>query len=111
MSKTIAVSDQTFQSEVLDSDVPVLVDYWAEWCGPCRMAGPVLDKLAKDYAGKVKVCKLNVDEARQTATERGIMSIPTLHLFKDGQVVEQIVGVTPNFERDLKKKIDKHLQQ
>jgi len=111
MSKAIAVSDQTFQSEVLDSDVPVLVDYWAEWCGPCRMAGPVLDKLAKDYAGKVKVCKLNVDEARQTATERGIMSIPTLHLFKDGQVVEQIVGVTPNFERDLKKKIDKHLQQ
>jgi len=111
MSKAIAVSDQTFQSEVLDSDVPVLVDYWAEWCGPCRMAGPVLDKLAKDYAGKVKVCKLNVDEARQTATERGIMSIPTLHLFKDGQVVEQIVGVTPNFERDLKKKIDKHLQE
>jgi len=111
MSKAIAVSDQTFQSEVLDSDVPVLVDYWAEWCGPCRMAAPVLDKIAKDYAGKVKVCKLNVDEARQTATERGIMSIPTLHLFKDGQVVEQIVGVTPNFERDLKKKIDKHLQE
>ncbi len=105
----IAVNDESFQSEVLKSDVPVLVDFWAEWCGPCRMAAPVLDKIAKQYQGKLKVCKLNVDEARQTATERGIMSIPTLHLYKDGELVSQITGVTPNYESDLKKKIEPHL--
>ncbi len=109
MSNAIAVTDETFQSEVLESDVPVLVDYWAEWCGPCRMAGPVLDKIAEEYAGKIKVCKVNVDDARETATQRGIMSIPTLHIFKDGQAVDQVVGVSPNFEADVKKKIDAHL--
>ena len=109
MSNALAVTDETFQSEVLDSDMPVVVDYWAEWCGPCRMASPVLDKIADEYAGKVKVCKVNVDEARQTATQNGIMSIPTLHIFKDGQAVDQMVGVSPNFEDDLKKKIDAQL--
>jgi len=109
MSNAMAVTDETFQSEVLDSDMPVVVDYWAEWCGPCRMAGPVLDKIADEYEGKVKVCKVNVDDARQTATQNGIMSIPTLHIFKDGQAVDQMVGVSPNFEADLKKKIDAQL--
>ncbi len=109
MSNALAVTDETFQSEVLDSDMPVVVDYWAEWCGPCRMASPVLDKIAEEYAGKVKVCKVNVDDARQTATQNGIMSIPTLHIFKGGQAVDQMVGVSPNFEDDLKKKIDAQL--
>jgi thioredoxin 1 len=106
----MAVNDESFESEVLKSDVPVLVDFWAPWCGPCRMAAPVLEKIAKEYQGKLKVCKLNVDEARQTATDRGIMSIPTLHLYKSGELVEQITGVAPNFESDLKKKIEPHLQ-
>jgi thioredoxin 1 len=87
-----------------------MVDYWAPWCGPCRIAAPVLEKIAKEYDGKVKVCKLNVDEHRETATEYGIMSIPTLHIFKNGQVVDQIIGVTPNYEADLKRKIEPHLE-
>jgi len=109
--KPISVSDATFQSEVLQSDTLVLVDFWAQWCGPCRMAGTVIEKIAHDYAGKLKVCKLNVDDARRTATERGIMSIPTLHLYKAGRLVGQITSVTPNFESDIKKKIEPHLQQ
>jgi thioredoxin 1 len=109
--KPINVDDATFESEVLRSATLVLVDFWAQWCGPCRMAGPVIEKIARDYAGKLKVCKLNVDDARQTATERGIMSIPTLHLYKSGKFVGQITSVTPNFESDIKKKIEPHLQQ
>ena len=108
--KTIDLTDENFASEVLNSQTPVLVDFWAEWCAPCRMAGPVLGKIAEEYEGKLKVCKLNVDEARQTATEYGIMSIPTLHIFKDGQMVDQIVGVTPNYESDVKKKIEPYLE-
>jgi thioredoxin 1 len=103
---TINVTDADFQSQVLESDVPVLVDFWAPWCGPCKMAAPVLEKLAGEYEGKLKVCKVNVDEERQIASQHGIMSIPTMFLFKDGQVVDQITGVTPSFEADLKKKID-----
>jgi thioredoxin 1 len=103
---TIDVTDGDFQSQVLESDVPVLVDFWAPWCGPCKMAGPVLEKLAGEYDGKLKVCKVNVDEERQIASQHGIMSIPTMFLFKDGQVVDQVTGVTPSFEADLKKKIE-----
>jgi len=106
----IAVNDESFETEVLQSDVPVLVDFWAPWCGPCLMAAPVLEKIAKEYRGRLKVCKLNVDEARRTAIEHRIMSIPTLHIFKSGQVVDQIIGVTPNYESDLKRKIQPHLQ-
>jgi thioredoxin 1 len=108
-TKPIEVTDADFQSDVLKSDIPVLVDYWAPWCGPCGMAAPVLEKIAKEYDGKVKVCKLNVDEHRETAIRYNIMSIPTLHIFKNGQIVDQITGVTPNYEVDLKRKIEPHL--
>jgi thioredoxin 1 len=105
----VNVTDADFAGVVLESDVPVLVDFWAPWCGPCKMAGPVLEKIAAEYDGKLKVCKMNVDEERQVASQHGIMSIPTMFLFKDGQVVEQITGITPNFEADLKAKIDGHI--
>jgi len=108
--KLVNVTDDSFESEVLQSDVPVLVDYWAPWCGPCRMAAPVLEKIAGEYEGRLKVCKVNVDEERQVASKHRIMSIPTMFLFKDGQVVEQIVGVTPNFENDLKRRIDPYVE-
>jgi len=106
---TIEVTDADFQSEVLESDVPVLVDFWAPWCGPCKMAAPVLEKVAGEYEGQLKVCRVNVDDERQTATQYGIMSIPTMFLFKDGQLADQITGVTPSFEADLKKRIEAQL--
>lgn len=105
----IELTDADFAREVLESDVPVLVDFGAPWCGPCRMAAPVLEKIAGQYEGKLKVCEINVDDQREMATQYGIMSIPNLLLFKDGQVVDQVTGVTPSFETDLKKKIDMHL--
>lgn len=85
-------SDGNFKSEVLDSSTPVLVDFWAAWCGPCRMIAPVVEELADQYVNKIKVGKLNVDENRQTAAQFGVMSIPTLLVIKDGQEVERIVG-------------------
>jgi thioredoxin 1 len=106
---TIEVTDAEFQSTVIESDTPVLVDFWAPWCGPCKMAAPVLDKIAGEYEGRLKVCKVNVDDERQTATQYGVMSIPAMFLFKDGQVTDQINGVTPNFETDLKEKIEAQL--
>ena len=106
---TINVTDADFQSVVLDSNVPVVVDFWAPWCGPCKMAAPVLEKIAGEYGEQVKICKVNVDEERQTATQYGIMSIPTMFLFKGGQVADQITGVTPSFEADLRSKIDAQL--
>ncbi len=108
----VDVSDDNFESEVLKSDMPVLVDFWAPWCKPCLIAAPVLEKMAQQYGGKLKVCKLNVDQARQTSMKYGIRSIPTLIIFKDGKPVDQIIGVTPNYESyesDLKRKIESHL--
>jgi thioredoxin 1 len=91
----IAVSDATFESEVLQSSQPVVVDFWAEWCGPCRQIAPALEEIAQELAGKVKIVKLNVDQNRETSMQYGIRGIPTLLLFKNGQVVAQEVGARP----------------
>ena len=107
--KTVNLTDENFDAEVLQSATPVLVDFWAEWCGPCRMAGPVLDKIAEEYADRLKVCKINVDDQRDTAVNAGVQNIPTINIYKDGQVVDQVTGVTPTFESDLKAKIDAQL--
>jgi thioredoxin 1 len=95
MSEPIELTDDNFEQEVLKSDLPVLVDFWAIWCGPCRMVGPIVDELAKEYAGKLKVGKLNVDNNGKTSIKYGIMSIPSLLFFKKGQVVDQMVGAAP----------------
>ena len=89
------VTEKNFDAEVLKSSVPVLVDFWAEWCGPCRMIAPIIDEVAKELAGKIKVVKINIDEAQDLATSFNIMSIPTLLIFKNGKPVEQLVGAMP----------------
>ena len=88
----VTLSTANFDAEVLKSPVPVLVDFWAEWCGPCKMIGPVLDELAGEYAGKIKIGKVNIDEQNALAAQFRIQSIPTLLVFKNGQVIEQMVG-------------------
>jgi thioredoxin 1 len=89
----VEFTDGNFQSEVLESDVPVLVDFWAPWCGPCKMIAPTIDELANDYAGRVKIGKVNTDENQQTPTNYQIQGIPTILLFKGGEVVDKFVGV------------------
>jgi thioredoxin 1 len=108
MSSPVELNDGNFESEVLKSDKPVLVDFWATWCGPCRMIGPVVEEIAKDYEGKLKVGKLNVDENSQTAVQYGIMSIPNLLFFKGGKVIDQIIGAVP--KQHFIEKIDKIIQ-
>jgi thioredoxin 1 len=107
MAHPVAISDTSFQSEVIDSDRPVLVDFWAEWCGPCKMIAPVLENIASDYSDSLKIAKLDVDHNPQTSMKFGVMSIPTLLLFKNGEVVEKLIGFMPK-ER-LLGKIKPHL--
>ena len=96
--RTVAVTDATFRSEVLSSPLPVLLDCWAPWCGPCRTVAPVLDQLASDYAGRIRIAKLNVDENPGTASQYGIRSIPTMILFDHGREVDKLVGALPRAE-------------
>jgi len=91
----VVVNENNFKQEVLDSDIPVLVDFWAEWCMPCKMLEPTIEEIAKEYEGKLKVCSLNIDNAQSLAAQYSVMSIPTLALFKGGQVVEKTVGALP----------------
>ena len=104
MSSAPAVTDSSFDKDVLQSDLPVLVDFWAPWCGPCRMVAPVVEELAEDYDGKVKFFKLNTDDNPNIAGQYGIRSIPTLMLFKSGNAVGQIIGFKP--KQALAKEID-----
>ncbi len=104
MAQALHLTQDEFDREILQSDQPALVDFWAPWCGPCQMMGPTIDKLAEDYAGRAKVAKVNVDDAPDLATRYGIRSIPSLLFFKKGQVVDQLVGVQP--ESVLAAKLD-----
>jgi len=92
---TVKVTDATFEAEVKNSDIPVVVDFWAEWCGPCKMIGPALEELAVEYEGKVKIAKVNVDENPQLPTQLGVRGIPALFMFKDGEVVSNKTGAAP----------------
>jgi thioredoxin 1 len=105
--KPIEVTDSNFETEVLKSDKPVLIDFWAVWCGPCKMIAPTVEEIAREYDGKLKVCKLDVDSNPQTAMKYGIRSIPTLLIIKDGQVAEQMVGALS--KRQMVDKITLHL--
>ena len=108
MSENIVhLSDDTFEDEVINTEGPVLVDYWADWCGPCKMIAPILDEIASEYKDKIKIAKLNIDENPATPPKYGIRGIPTLLLFKGGQVVQQLVGVKSKAE--IKKVIDENI--
>ena len=107
MSNAIDITDATFEAEVLSSPIPVVVDFWAPWCGPCRKLGPVLDEVAEELNGKIKVVKLNTDENLKTAKEYSIIGLPSLLVFKNGQAVERLVGLLP--KSSILSNIEKHL--
>ncbi len=107
MASAVAVTDASFETDVLQSEVPVLVDFWAPWCGPCRMVAPVVDEIAEQYAGKLKVVKLNTDDNPNVASQFGIRSIPTLMIFKGGSKVDVVVGAVP--KATLANTIEKYL--
>jgi thioredoxin 1 len=110
MSENIMTVDQdNFQKNVLDAQKPVLIDFWAPWCGPCRAVAPIVEELAKEYNGKAEFAKVNVDESPILASQYGVMSIPTIIVFKDGKPVEQVIGYKP--KNELKKVIDNVLKQ
>ena len=100
----IEVSDSTFEEEVVKSDMPVLLDFWAVWCGPCKMMGPIVERVAEKYQGKIKMAKINIDDSRTMATELGVMNIPTFIFFKGGKEVSRLSGAVP--ERELAKRVD-----
>jgi len=103
----VHITESNFEQEILKSDLPVLVDFWAEWCAPCRMIAPVIEELSKDLQGKMKVAKVNVDEAQELAAKFNVMSIPTLLVFKKGQPVDQLIGAMPKDQ--ILKKINPHI--
>ena len=107
MTHPVAVTDGTFQAEVLDAETPVLVDFWAEWCQPCKMIAPHLEKIAEEQEGKLKVAKVNADENQRLMSQFKIRGIPTLILFKDGEPVETLVGFMP--EKQILAKVEKHI--
>ena len=103
---TKTVTDSSFQTDVLDSDKPVLVDFWADWCGPCKMIAPALEELSEELGDKVTIAKVNTDENQAVASKHGIMSIPTMMLFKDGEKIDQMVGALP--KPQIMAKLEKH---
>ena len=105
----LAATDANFKTEVLQSSLPTLVDFWAPWCGPCRAVGPIIEELAAEYSGRVKVVKMNTDESTEAPTQLGIRSIPTVMLFKNGQVVDMVVGAYP--KRHFVDMLQKHLEK
>ena len=106
-SGPVAVNDETFDSEVVENDGRAMVDFWAEWCGPCRIVEPVVEELAQEYAGQMKVAKVNVDEAQETAQRFNVRSIPSILFFVDGELVDTVVGAQP--KKQLEKRIQEHL--
>jgi thioredoxin 1 len=104
MSNEIEFTDSNFETEVIKSNTPVLVDFWAPWCGPCKIIAPIVEEISSEYGGRLKVGKVNTDDNQKVASDYGVMSIPTLMIFKDGQVVERIIGAQP--KEALKTKID-----
>jgi thioredoxin 1 len=107
MAQPLHITEETYQKEVLESDVPVVIDFWATWCGPCKMIAPIIDEMAGEFEGKAKICKVDVDNNQQIAMQLGIRSIPTVMIFKGGKVVDTIIGAVPKTQ--IVNKLNEHL--